>query len=150
GRIAGIVDSAHNRIQNDSAAFFGFFESINDREVSQQLFEAVFTWAKEKNLRRILGPMNPTSNDECGLLVDGFEASPVFMMTYNPRYYAELVLAAGFQKAKDLLALHFSLAQHPLDRLERIASKFQQRQPELKLRPVRRKSLARDLVKVKE
>ncbi|HYV28724.1 MAG TPA: N-acetyltransferase [Candidatus Eisenbacteria bacterium] len=150
GRIAGIWDRAHNETQQDSAAFFGFFESIDDRQVSGQLFEAVFSWARQKNLRRVLGPMNPTSNDECGLLVEGFDSSPVCMMTYNPRYYVDLVLAAGFQKAKDLLAFHFGVAETPLERLERIAAKFRHRQPNLKLRPVRRKTLAEDLAKIKE
>ena len=51
-----------------------------------------------------MGPMNPTMNDECGLLADGFDSPPVFMMTYNPRYYLDLVAAEGFRKAKDLLA----------------------------------------------
>ena len=60
GRIAGILDPAYNQFQNDKAAFFGFFECINDREVSRQLFEAVLTWAKQKNMRRVLGPMSPT------------------------------------------------------------------------------------------
>src|SRR5262249_23263934 len=69
GRIAGIVDSAYNQFQNDNTALFGFFECVDDQMVSRQLFETVFSWAKEKNLRRVLGPMNPSSNDECGLLV---------------------------------------------------------------------------------
>ena len=114
------------------------------------MFEAVFTWAKLKKVQRVLGPMNPTSNDECGLLVEGFDSSPVCMMTYNPPYYVDLVLGEGFQKTKDLLAFHFSVADHPLERLERIAAKFQKRQLNLKLRPVRRKTLERDLAKVKE
>jgi ribosomal protein S18 acetylase RimI-like enzyme len=72
------------------------------------------------------------------------------MMTYNPRYYVSLVEAAGFRKAKDLLAFHMDLAKIPMDRLGRIAAKIKQRNPNLVFRPVRRKTLEQDLVKVKE
>ena len=81
GRIAGILDHAHNKAAKDQAAFFGFYETINDREVSRRLFEQVRLWAAQKGVKRLLGPMNPTTNDECGLLVDGFDSSPVLMMT---------------------------------------------------------------------
>jgi hypothetical protein len=86
GRIAGIIDNSHNKISGDQAAFFGFFESPNDRQVSAQLFKTVRDWARTKGMKKLLGPMNPTTNDECGLLVKGFDSSPVFMMTYNPEY----------------------------------------------------------------
>src|SRR5208283_2278951 len=119
GRIAGIIDQTHNSVQKDSAAFFGFFECVNDGEVSRRLFQAVNDWAKGRGMRRLLGPMNPTTNDECGLLVDGFDSSPIFMMTYNPRYYVDLVNAEGFRKAKDLLAYRMEIAKCPVDRLVR-------------------------------
>ena len=129
GRIAGIIDHHHNRAAKEAAAFFGFFESVNDPAVSRRLFEAVRGWAREKGLARLMGPMNPTTNDECGLLVEGFESPPVFMMTYNPRYYVGLVEAEGFRKAKDLLAFYMDLARIPMDRLGRIAAKIRQQAP---------------------
>lgn len=150
GRIAGIIDRNHNHVAKDPAAFFGFFESVDDPAVSRRLFEAVFDWTRQSGLPRLLGPMNPTTNDECGLLVEGFDSPPVIMMTYNPRYYVTLVEAAGFRKAKDLLAFHMDLAKIPMDRLARIAAKIKQRDPNLVFRPVRRKTLEQDLAKVKE
>ncbi|HOC57234.1 MAG TPA: N-acetyltransferase [Verrucomicrobiota bacterium] len=150
GRIAGIIDRNYNRVSKDSAAFFGFFETVEDAAVSRRLFEAVAGWARQAGLKRLLGPMNPTTNDECGLLVEGFDSPPVFMMTYNPRYYVPLVEAAGFRKAKDLLAFYMDLAKIPMDRLGRIAGKIKARNPELVFRAVRRKTLQQDLVKVKE
>jgi len=150
GRIAGIVDRLHLEHQKDNAACFGFFESVNDPQVSGALFNAALGWARQKGLRRILGPMNPSSNDECGLLVEGFDRSPVFMMPYNPPYYEPLVLAAGFQKAKNLLAYFIDLADSPMQRLDKLMGRFRQRQPELTLRPIRRRDLAHELPKVKE
>jgi len=150
GRIAGILDHNHNRSQEDNAAFFGFFECIDDQETCRQLFARMLDWARQKGVRRVLGPMNPSTNDECGLLVDGFDSSPAFMMPYNPRYYLDLLAAEGFKKAKDLLAFQIDIATCPLDRLARIAEKTRQRNPELRFTPVRRKTLARDLTKIKE
>ena len=150
GRIAGVVDHNYNRSQKDNAAFFGFFECINDAAVSRELFATVLAWARQHGVRRIMGPMNPTANDECGLLVDGFASSPVFMMTYNPRYYEALVAAEGFRKAKDLLAYQIDVAKCPLERLARIADKVRKRHPELTFTSIRKATLVRDLVKVKE
>jgi hypothetical protein len=150
GRIAGILDRNHIQVQKDNCAFFGFYECINDPEVSRRLFQEVGAWARQKGMKRLMGPMNPTTNDECGLLVKGFDSSPVFMMTYNPQYYVNLLEAEGFQKAKDLLAFYMDLAKIPMDRLERISEKIKKRNPDLAFRPVRKKTLADDLTKVKE
>jgi hypothetical protein len=150
GRIAGILDQRMTRNGSDKTAFFGFFECVNDAAVSRALFEAVFDWARAKGARRIQGPMNPTTNDECGLLVDGFDSPPVFMMTYNPRYYVNLIEAEGLAKTKDLLAYRIDLATLPMDRLTRIAAKVRARNPKLTFRAVRRKTLEQDLGKVNE
>ena len=150
GRIAGIVDASYNRLAKEPAAFFGFFETINDPEVSGRLFETAVGWARGQKLKSLQGPMNPTTNDECGLLLEGFDSAPVLMMTYNPQYYLGLVEAAGLRKAKDLLAYHIDLSTIPMDRLSRIAAKVRQRNPGLTFRPIRRKNLDQDIVKVKE
>jgi GNAT superfamily N-acetyltransferase len=150
GRIAAIVDRHHQKVAKDQSGFFGFFECVDEAAVSRRLFETALDWSRAKGLKRLLGPMNPTTNDECGLLVEGFDSSPVFMMTYNPRYYVKLVEGEGFSKARDLLAFHIDLATIPLDRLGRIAEKIRQRNPSLTFRPVRKKTLAQDLAAVKE
>jgi ribosomal protein S18 acetylase RimI-like enzyme len=148
GRVAAVIDRNFIQFQKDNAAFFGFFETINDPEVSRQLFTAAFAWAKGKGAQRLLGPMNPSTNDECGLLINGFDSPPVFMMTYNPAYYAGLVEQAGFQKAKDLLAYFFDLANTPMERFERLAAKFGKRAKDLTLKPIRRKTIQEDIRKV--
>ena len=149
GRIAAILDDHHNQANEDRAVFFGFFECENDAETSRQLFGAVQDWARQRGMRRVLGPMNPTTNDECGLLVDGFDSPPQLMMTYNPRYYVDLVTSEGYVKAKDLLAYQINVAGIPRERLERIATKTRQRSPQFQFTAVRRRTLAADLVKIK-
>ncbi len=150
GRIAGIVDRAHNDFHRETTAFFGFFESVDDPEVSRALFAAVASWALARRMTRLLGPMNPTTNDECGLLVEGFDSPPVLMMTYNPAYYPRLFEDAGLTKAKDLLAYRIVISEEPLARLSRLAAGFARRQPGLRVRPIRKKTLKADLTKVKE
>ena len=151
GRIAGIIDRNHNAFHKESTAFFGFFESVDDQAVANALFDVAAEWARGKGMNRILGPMNPTTNDECGLLVDGFDSRPVIMMTYNPRYYIDLLAGAGLTKAKDLLAYHFEVAAEPLKRLDfKIAAGVRRREKDIVVRPIRRKTLAQDLARVKE
>lgn len=149
GRIAGVVDRHFIETQHNPAAFFGFFESVQDPAIAARLLGTVCDWARSQGLGWVLGPMNPTSNDECGLLVDGFDVPPVLMMTYNPRYYPGLLEAAGFRKAKDMIAFHIDLAKTPMERLGRIAAKTKQRWPELRFRPIRRKTLTQDLGRIK-
>jgi hypothetical protein len=150
GRIAGVIDENYVSSTGRKAAFFGFFECLEDPEVARSLFDAAADWGRKEGVAEMLGPMNPTSNDECGLLVDGFDSPPVFMMTYNPPYYARLIEEQGYAKAKDLLAYMIDLAGIPMDRLTRIADIVRRRNPGVRFRPVRRKTLDSDLVKVKE
>lgn len=104
GRIAGIINYHHNETHNDKIGFFGFFECINNSDVAKKLFESVETWLSKKGFDTIIGPENPSMNDEVGLLIDGFDSPPVIMMTYNPMYYIDLIESCGYTKAKDLYA----------------------------------------------
>jgi GNAT superfamily N-acetyltransferase len=109
GRIAAIENRAHNEFHNDRVGFFGFFESIDDQEVAGALLKAAEGWLRERKLDTIRGPMNPSTNHECGMLVRGFRWHPMIMTTWNPRYYPTLLDNAGFTKAKDLLAYFFPM-----------------------------------------
>ena len=102
GRISAIVNPHHNRRHNDRIGFFGFFESIDDPAVAAALFDAAKQWLRDHDMTTIRGPVNPSMNYECGLLVEGFDSPATFMMTYNPAYYPSLVEAYGFEKSQDL------------------------------------------------
>ena len=110
GRIAAVENRAHNEFHNDRVGFWGFFEVANDQEAANALFTAAEGWLRERGFDTMRGPMNPSTNHECGLLIDGFEQHPMIMTTWNPRYYAGVVEAAGFSKAKDLVAYFIPLA----------------------------------------
>jgi hypothetical protein len=107
GRIAAIENRAHNRFHDDRVGFWGFFECIDDQEVADALFSAAERWLAARGLDTMRGPMNPSTNYECGLLVAGFEHRPTFMTAWNPAYYGRLCEQAGLVKAKDLLGFWF-------------------------------------------
>lgn len=104
GRIAAIENRAHNEFHKDKVGFYGFFESINDPSVADALFDAAGDWLKKRNLSTMRGPMNPSTNHECGLLVRGQSQHPTIMTTWNPKYYIELHEKAGLSPTKDLVA----------------------------------------------
>ena len=105
GRVAAIVNHDHIERYNDRIGFWGFFESIDDQEVATGLFEAARDWfAREHDIHAMRGPCNPSLNYTLGLLINGFDSSPFFMMTYNPAYYEQLVEGYGFKKIQDLYA----------------------------------------------
>ena len=104
GRVAAIVNKAHIERYREQRGFFGFFESVNDPAVVAALFDLTRAWFSERGIVDIRGPMNPSMNHECGLLVDGFDSSPMFMMTYNPPYYLHLLEGYGFRKVQDMFA----------------------------------------------
>jgi hypothetical protein len=99
-----VVDDHHNHFHKEQTGFFGFFECIDDQKIAHALLDEVTQWVKARGMNMLRGPMNPSTNHECGLLVEGFEHSPSIMMTYNPPYYGKLLESWGLGKSKDLFA----------------------------------------------
>ena len=104
GRIAAIDNQAHNEFHNEKIGFYGFFECMNDQEVADALFLVAEKWLKARGLERMRGPMNPSTNHECGLLVRGQRQHPTIMTTWNPKYYVELHEKSGLKGVKDTVA----------------------------------------------
>jgi len=129
GRIAALVNHAHNRQYDEQRGFFGFFESVEDEEVSGALFDAARAWFAERSIDAIRGPLNPSLNYECGLLVEGFDEPPWFMMSYNKPYYDRLIKKYGFRKAQDLFAFwgHVSILNDISRRLDMLSQSISDR-----------------------
>ncbi|MCS7227704.1 MAG: hypothetical protein NZ839_01915, partial [Endomicrobia bacterium] len=103
-RAAGVVDHNFIKFHNEQTGFFAFFECLDipqAKEATSVLLSTVELWLKEKGMKKILGPTAPSTNDEMGLLYEGYELPPVLMMPYNPPYYHDLLISYGFKKAKD-------------------------------------------------
>ncbi|MBK5219157.1 MAG: hypothetical protein JJE35_05155 [Thermoleophilia bacterium] len=103
GRISAQVDHRWDEFQGGSDAMFGFFETTDDREVAVALIDAASEWAAAQGRQRILGPMDFTTNDEVGILIEGYERRPMILEPWHPPYYRELIEAEGFEKAMDML-----------------------------------------------
>ena len=104
GRVVAIVNRAHIDRYDERRGFVGFFESTDDQDVATGLFDAAKSWFAERSIVDFRGPINPSLNYEVGLLVEGFDSTPYFMMTYNPPFYAKLMETYGFRKVQDLYA----------------------------------------------
>lgn len=136
GRIAGIIDHHYIQFHQEKLGFFGFFESVEDGEVAHLLLSSVAAWLRERGMEKMAGPMNPSTNDECGLLINAFDSSPCLMMPYNPPYYPTLLEGWGLKKAMDLYAYWLEKTFFNYDRLNRITERILKREPHLSVRPL--------------
>jgi GNAT superfamily N-acetyltransferase len=128
GRIAAVHNRLHNEFQHDQVGFFGLLDLIDDPAVAAALFDAAAAWLRPRGLDAMRGPASFSTNDECGLLIDGFETPPVVLMAHNPRYYVSLVEGAGFGKAKDFMAYRSTsdkLPQRLVDGVNLLARRYQ-------------------------
>jgi len=128
GRIAAIIDHLHVKTHDEKVGLFGFFETIDDTDVSAALFEAARQWVQEKGMTHLRGPVNPSMNEDCGLLIDAFDDSPRLMMPYNPEYYPRHFEKHGFLKAQDLYAYYVNGTEPPPPKLARVAERIQKKE----------------------
>src|SRR2546430_14404274 len=147
GRIAAIKIDDNNREHHDRVVFYGFFESIDDQTLANALFDTAAQWLRAQGCDTMLGPMSPSINDECGLLVQGFDTPPTLMMPHNPPYYVALHERYGFTKAKDLLAFESPNARMP-ERIARAAKVIAERK-NITLRPLNMKRFKQEVELVK-
>ena len=126
GRISAHSNTRHNDYHKDKIGFFGFFEVINDQEIADALFSAAENWLQAKGFDTMRGPMNFSVNDECALLIEPFDSSPMVMMPYNPEYYKSLYENFGLKKVMDIFAYYIKV-QKPPERLAKLAAKIQER-----------------------
>jgi hypothetical protein len=127
GRIAAIVDRNFIRTHSVKAGYFGFFEVIPDYETARVLYDRAVEWLKERGMELVLGPMNPSTNEQCGFLVEGYECEPNFMMPYNPEYYPLFAEKYGFKKARNLLAYEVDVMNEAPEKWTRVAELVQRR-----------------------
>lgn len=151
GRIAAIVNHNHNREHNDKVGFFGFFESVDDQDVATSLLRTAEEWLDARGMKAMRGPVNPSMNDEVGLLVEGFDDPPQILMTYNPKYYSRLIEAFGLRKVRDLYAYRMTREGFITPRLERVQRAVREREGlkirTLKFRP--KEAFQKDVADVK-
>ena len=127
GRIAVTVDHNYEEFHGERMGAFGFFEVVKDYAVAQELLDAALEWLREREVEVVRGPLSFSMNHECGLLIEGFNESPLIMMPYNPPYYQEFLERYGFIKAKDLYAYWIDAWKEVPPSALRLAERLQER-----------------------
>jgi hypothetical protein len=151
GTIAAFTNDRYNEFHDENKCWFGFFEVLEDPEAAAALFNAAEAWAREAGHDSIVGPAQFSTNDELGLLVEGFGDAPRILMTYNPPYYADYILAAGYSKAMDLWAHSLDMTGYEKkipEKLIRVTEKIRKR-GNFSVRPVNMKRYDEDAEIVK-
>lgn len=151
GTIAAIINYQHNHQLKERTGFFGFFESINDRQVACALIEAASAWLASKDIRCLRGPVNGAPTDEIGILVHGHDSSPSLWEGHTPPYYQDLLERQGFEKFDDVFAYEMTQAElcNMLDGLpQKLLIVARNGRPDLKLviRPTSKRSWSQDVL----
>jgi len=151
GRMSAIANPRYNEYHNSNVGFFGFFDCIDSIEVSRALFTEGMNYCKAKGFDQMIGPCNFSTNETAGLLVDGFDESPMIMMTYNAPYYQKLVEDFGFKKEMDLYA-YFIPSFEASEKSIRVSTMLEERLSKkgITIRNIDPKDWNNEVAKVKE
>ncbi|MEK7348669.1 MAG: GNAT family N-acetyltransferase [Candidatus Eisenbacteria bacterium] len=148
GRIAASTDRNHDAIHDERQGAFGFFEA-RSAEATAALLAAAESWARGAGATIMRGPLSFTTNDECGLLIEGFDRPQPLLMPYNPPEYGGWIEAAGYRKAKDLFSFTLAGPYTPSPTFQRI-SEMARRRSGVVTRPIDMKHFDQELARVKE
>lgn len=149
GRIAAVSNPRAVQASGVRRGYFGTFDCIDSPAVAERLFAAAGAWLGERGLSSVLGPVNFSTNYECGMLVEGFDEPPAVQMPYNPSYYPELVTASGFRRATDLLAWELPTRVHENERILRLA-RHAARRSGITVRPLRLRDFTSETARIRE
>lgn len=148
GRIVSIINTRHIDFHNEKAGFFGFFECVNDLEVAKLLLDTVKADLVDNGMTIMRGPMNFSTNEECGFLIEGYEYPPLLMTPYNPPYYNDLMERYGMRKAKDLYAFIHDVRDRLPEKILRVAAIAEKRG--ITVRPVEKDRFDSEMLIFKE
>ncbi|MBV9334531.1 MAG: GNAT family N-acetyltransferase [Solirubrobacterales bacterium] len=146
GRLSAHIDRHFNEFQHHKWGMFGFFECENDPEAAGALLSAASTWLAARGRDRMVGPMDFTTNDECGVLVDGYDLLPTVLTNWHHPYYPGLLEGAGMTKAMDLYMWSLDVANrasvHPA--IWRVADEVESKYG-IKTRNMRKKDMQAEI-----
>ncbi|MBC8412173.1 MAG: GNAT family N-acetyltransferase [Nitrospira sp.] len=143
GRITAIYNTTYTDYYNEPVGFFGFFDCIDDLEVARSLIDAVKNWLVSRNMTSMMGPMNFSSNEEIGVLFEGFDEPPMIMMPYNHPYYDRLYKECGFERVRDLFAYIADVPDSFPEKVYRVARISEKKG--VSVRPIRMKHFAQEM-----
>lgn len=149
GRIAAIICRNHNKVYNEKTGFFGFYEAIDDEEVSGSLFQVAGQWLARRGMKKMRGPFNPNINETIGFLIKGFDQDPFVMMPYTLPYYPEHAGKAGLKKVMDVYSYWADTDAGEPGKVERIANLVAKRY-KVTVRPVNMKRIDEEAALIKQ
>lgn len=151
GRIGAFIDRNHINLHKEQVGFFGFFECLPDFHIAEALVDAAGTWLRHRAIEVMRGPVNPSTNDTCGFLLEGFDSPPTVMMPYTPQRYLDYMEDCGLRKAKDLHAYTTSIRDvSSVHRLEKVAAAARRRIPGVVVRSLDKGHLSEELSLIKD
>ncbi|MFT5350485.1 MAG: GNAT superfamily N-acetyltransferase [Planctomycetota bacterium] len=142
GRISAQIDDLHREIYGPNTGHFGFIEAIEDTRVFAALCKTAEDWLLEHGATEITGPLSFSLNQECGVLVDGFEHPPVLMMPHSRRWYGSLLEEQGYLPAQDLLAYWVNVDFEETQVMKRVLHRYEGK---IKLRTLNRSRFAEEM-----
>jgi GNAT superfamily N-acetyltransferase len=142
GRISAQIDALYEAQYQDATGFFGLLEAEDEAETFHALLSTAEAWLRDQGMLRVRGPFNLSINQECGLLVEGYETPPMIMMGHALPYYEGRLMAEGYQGVKDLLAYHIATHFTPPALMQTVVSRAA---GAIQIRPMRRSHLSEDL-----
>jgi hypothetical protein len=148
GRITAHLNHLHNEYHKDKTGFFGFFESVDETTVSGALLDTAEGWLKDKGCDKVLGPESFSTNEEPGMLLEDRKGPSMILNPYNPPYYAKLIEASGYQKAKDMYGWHYKVGDVP--EAPRQVAEAVEKHPGLVVRHMDPKKMERELKIIRE
>jgi hypothetical protein len=143
GRISAQINRRHLELYKDETGHFGFFDCFDDQAAAQALVDAAAAWLGERGMKRMVGPLNFSTNEESGLLVEGFDTPPAILMTHARRWFGPLLERAGLCKVMDLYAYRMK-PDAPSDRMKRLAAKARDN-PRIQVRQVDTRRLQQEI-----
>lgn len=148
GRVVSIINQRHINYHDEKAGFFGFFESMENTEISSSLLGRVADILRKEGMEIMRGPMSFSTNDECGMLIEGFDSHPMLMTPYNPPYYNDLLEMFGMTKAKDLYAYILDIPDELPRKIHRVADLAMK--AGVRVRPIDKKRFGKEMLIFKE
>jgi len=143
GRISAQIDEMVEAQHGPGIGQFGFLDAIDDPEVFAALLGTAETWLKERGMTMVCGPFNMSINEECGLLVEGFDMPPVLMMPHGMPYYGPRVEALGYAKKRDLFAYYMDIRPAMRKRMVEIVERTR-KAGRVRLRRLSKKNLSNE------
>ncbi len=142
GRISAQIDSLHQERYGTDSGHFGLLECIDDDDVFSALMLHVEAWLGSRQIHKISGPFNLSINQECGILVEGFDTPPVVMMPHSAPWYGRLLEQHGYLPLKDLLAYKVRIDFEIPPVMQMLIKRFS---PQITLRTLRRDRFAEEM-----